>query len=145
MEAHVSRSPEGNHERILIVDTNPAFRESLAQRLRASGFEVVTAATGEEAFYLLRDWHRPIDWLYVSADLPGLIDGWILADEYHDSHPDRAAVIAAARERVSAQGHVVLSEPSLAAALDALQTVASASAVAPRPAAPAPDLQRLAA
>jgi CheY-like chemotaxis protein len=145
MEAHVSRSLEGTHKRILIVDTNPAVRNSLAEQLRASGFEVVTAATGEQAFYLLRDWHHPIGWLYTRADLPGLIDGWILADEYHDSHPDRAAVIATSRERVSAQGHVVLSEPSLAAALDALQTVASANAAVPRPAAANPDLQRLAA
>ena len=141
----MSRSLEGTHERILIVDTNPAFRESLAQRLRASGFEVVTAATGEQAFYLLRNWHHPIGWLYVSADLPGLIDGWILADEYHDSHPDRAAVIATSRERVSIQGHLVLSEPSLAVALDALQAVASAKAVGARPAATNTDLQRLAA
>jgi CheY-like chemotaxis protein len=145
MEAHVSRSLEGIHERILIVDTKPAFRNSLAEQLRSSGFEVVTAATGESAFSLLRDWHRPIGWLYTRADLPGLIDGWILADEYHDSHRDRAAVIAASRERVSAQGHVVLSEPSLAVALNALQTVASANAAVPRPAAANPDLQRLAA
>jgi CheY-like chemotaxis protein len=145
MEAHVSRSLEGTHERILIVDTNPAFRNSLAEQLRSSGFEVVTAATGEQAFYLLRDSHHPIGWLYVSADLPGLIDGWILADEYHDRHPDRAAVIATSGERVSVQGHLVLSEPSLAAALDALQTVASANAAVSRPAAANPDLQRLAA
>jgi hypothetical protein len=93
----------------------------------------------------LRDWQHPIDWLYTRADLPGLIDGWILADEYHDGHPNRAAVIATSSERISVQGHLVLSEPSLAAALDALQTVASANAVAPRPAATNPDLQRLAA
>jgi CheY-like chemotaxis protein len=145
MAAHVSRSIAGTHERILIADSNPAFRESLAQHLRASGFEVVTAATGQRAFSLLRDWQHPIDWLYTRADLPGLIDGWILADEYHDGHPDRAAVIATSSERVSVQGHLVLSEPSLAAALDSLQTVASANAVAPRPAATNPDLQRLAA
>lgn len=141
----MSRSPRGSHERILIVDTDTAFRESLTRHLRASGFEVVTAATGESAFSLLRDWHRPISWLYTRADLPGLIDGWILADEYRDGHPDRAAVIAASRERVSAQGHVVLSEPSLAVALDALQAVASAKAVVAHPATTNTDLQRLAA
>ena len=140
----MSRSPQGSHERILIADTDTAFRESLTRHLRASGFEVVTAATGESAFSLLRDWHRPISWLYTRADLPGLIDGWILSDEYHDSHPDRAAVIAASSERVSVQGHLVLSEPSLAAALYALRTVASANAAVPRLAAINLDLQRLA-
>ena len=141
----MSRSPQASQERILVVDTDTAFRESLTRHLRASGFEVVTAATGESAFSLLRDWRRPIGWLYTRADLPGLIDGWILADEYRDGHPHRSAVITASRERVSAQGHVVLSEPSLAVALDALQAVASAKAVEAHPATTNTDLQRLAA
>ena len=127
------------------MDTNREFRESLPQHLRASGFEVVTAATGESAFSLLRNWRRPIGWLYTRADLSGLIDGWILADEYRDGHPHRAAVIAASRERVSAQGHVVLGEPSLAAALDALLAIASAKAVEAGPATTNTDPQRLAA
>jgi DNA-binding NarL/FixJ family response regulator len=125
MEAHVSRSPEGNHKRILIADPDAAFRERLAQYLRAHGFEVLTAATGESAFHLLRDWYHPVGWLYTRADLPGLIDGWILADEYHDRYPDRAAVIAASREDISAKGHVVLDEPSPVAALEAIRAVAS--------------------
>jgi CheY-like chemotaxis protein len=141
----MSRPPRKFHERILVVDTDTAFRESLTRHLRAIGFEVVTAATGESAFSLLRDWHSPIGWLYTRADLISLIDGWILADEYHDSHPQRAAVIAASRERVSAQGHVVLSEPSLAAALDALLAVASAKVVEARPATTNTDPQRFAA
>jgi DNA-binding NarL/FixJ family response regulator len=127
------------------VDTNPAFRESLAQHLRASGLAVVTAATGEGAFHLLRDWNHPVDWLYTRADLPGLIDGWILADEYHDSHPHRAVVIAASVERVSAQGHVVLKEPSLAAALDAIRSVATGQKPAMAAAATDTDPGRLAA
>ncbi|MBD2750609.1 hypothetical protein IC232_28570 [Microvirga sp. BT688] len=141
----MERPPQGTYERMLIVDTDTAFRESLTRELRASGFEVVNAATGESAFSLLRDWRRPIGWLYTRADLPGLIDGWILADEYRDGHPDRAAVIAASRERASAQGHVVLSQPSLAAALDALLAVASAKVVEARPAITNTDPQRLAA
>ena len=141
----MSRPPRRSHERILIVDTDTAFCESLTRHLRAIGFEVVTAATGQSAFSLVRDWHRPIGWLYTRADLPGLIDGWILADEYHDRYPDRAAVIAASRGRVSVQGHVVLSEPSLTAALDALLAVASAKAVEAGPATTNTDPQRPAA
>jgi CheY-like chemotaxis protein len=125
MEPHVSRSLEENHKRILIADPDAAFRERLTQHLRAHGFEVVTAVTGESAFHLLRDWHHPVGWLYTRADLPGLIDGWILADEYHDRYPDRAAVIAASRDRVSAQGHVVLDAPVPVAALEAIRAVAS--------------------
>jgi CheY-like chemotaxis protein len=109
-----------NQERILLVDTNPLFLERLAQELRARHFDVVATGSAEQAFHVLRDWHHPVDWLFSRASLPGLIDGWILADEYHDSHPNRAALIGAVQVRVSAQGHIVLQDPSPAAVLDTL-------------------------
>jgi DNA-binding response OmpR family regulator len=65
-------------QRILVADDNPIFRETLAQRLRILGHDVITAETGERAFLILRDWSRPIGWLDTRAALPGLIDGWIL-------------------------------------------------------------------
>jgi CheY-like chemotaxis protein len=114
-------------ERILIVETDAAFRNSLAEALREIGFEVLTAATGEQAFRLLRDWQHPIDWLYTQATLPGLIDGWILADQHRDNHPDRPAIISARDARSSARGDIVLKEPTPAAALDATrQAIGSA-------------------
>jgi CheY-like chemotaxis protein len=112
-----------NQERILLVDTNPLFLEKLAQGLRARHFDVVATGSGEQAFHVLRDWHHPVDWLFSRASLPGLIDGWILADEYHDSHPARAAVIGAIQVRVSVQGHIVLQDPSPAAVLDTLRGI----------------------
>jgi CheY-like chemotaxis protein len=109
-----------DQERILLVNTNPLFLERLAQELRARNFDVVATGSGEQAFHILRDWHHPVDWLFSRASLLGLIDGWILADEYHDSHPARAAVIGAAQARGSAQGQIVLKEPSPAGVLDTL-------------------------
>jgi CheY-like chemotaxis protein len=109
-----------NQERILLVDTNPLFLERLAQELRARHFDVVATGSGEQAFHVLRDWTHPVEWLFSRATMPGLIDGWILADEYHDSHPTRAAVIAAPQTKVCAQGHIVLQDPSPAAVLDTL-------------------------
>jgi hypothetical protein len=51
--------------------------------------------TGERrTLVLLREWPRCIAWLYTKIDLPGLVDGWILADEYHQSHPCRAVLYA---------------------------------------------------
>jgi CheY-like chemotaxis protein len=111
------------HERILIVDNNPLFLERLARELRARSFDVVATESGAQAFHVLRDWHCPIDWLFSRASLPGLIDGWILADEYHDSHPNRAAVIATSQARVSAQGHIILKDPSPTAVLDSMRCI----------------------
>jgi len=114
-------------ERILLVDTNSRFRESLAQALSRAGYEAVEASTGEQAFLILRNWHNPVDWLYSRTVLPVLIDGWILADEYHDSHPRRAVVLAAPRWRPSERGDVILADPSSAAALEAIIAVIEAA------------------
>jgi CheY-like chemotaxis protein len=112
-------------ERILIVDINPLFLERLALELRARNFDVVVTESATQALQILRDWHRPIHWLFSRAILPGLIDGWILADEYHDSYPNRAAVIAAPEVRVSAQGHIVLKDPPPTAVLETMRCIMS--------------------
>lgn len=108
-------------EHVLVVDDNHIVRETLAQRLRDAGYRVTTAETGERAFLALRDWGRPVDWLYTRANLPSLIDGWILADEYHDHQGRRAVIIAASESRISRQGDIILMQPSVAAVLDSLR------------------------
>jgi DNA-binding NtrC family response regulator len=105
---------------ILIVDSNRASCERLAQEFRAADYDVVTADTGERAFLILRDWHYQVGWLYTRASLPGLIDGWILADQYHDAHPTRAAVISAHKARSSARGDIILNEPTLTSVAQAI-------------------------
>jgi CheY-like chemotaxis protein len=109
------------HDRILIVDDNPMFREALVKWLRAAGHDVVTAESGQQAFVMLRDWQHPIGWLYTRATLPGLIDGWILADEYHDTHSGRAVVVAAPQAPSSRAGDIILGQPTPAAVMEVLR------------------------
>jgi CheY-like chemotaxis protein len=131
-------------DRILIVDNNPILRETLAQWLRAAGYNVITAATGEHAFLILRDRQHPIAWLYTRAGLPLLIDGWILADEYHETYPTRPVVVAAPEARLSACGDIILGQPSLAAVLEIIHQLINATHNAPA-AETGSDLQRHAA
>jgi len=49
----VPRPWGGFHERVLIVDGDPAYRDELASRLRSEGAETAGAASGEEALKLL--------------------------------------------------------------------------------------------
>jgi CheY-like chemotaxis protein len=106
-------------EQILLVDDNHVFREALAQRLRAAGHQVITAETGERAFLSVRSWERPIGWLYTRAALPRLIDGWILADAYHEVHAHRPVVVSAAETRRS-EKDIILKQPTPAAVMNAL-------------------------
>ena len=108
-------------QRILIVDDNPIVRETLAQWLRREGHDVITAETGTRAFLILRDFSQEIDWLYTRTALPGLIDGWILADAYHDRHTDRPVILAGAAVGLSSQGDIVLNLPTPSAVFDALR------------------------
>jgi len=114
-------------QHVLVVDDNHIFRETLAQRLRDAGHRVTTAETAERAFLALRDWSRPVDWLYTRACLPSLIDGWILADEYRDRQRKRAVIIAASEARESREGDIVLDHPSVAAVLDMLRHMIEAA------------------
>jgi CheY-like chemotaxis protein len=121
-------------ERILVADDDPICRETLTQWLRTEGYDVVTADTGEEAFLILRDRIHPVDWLYTRAALPGLVDGWILANEYHDTHTSRSVIISAGKARISSQGDIIVTQQNPSRVFKALHLVIDAGL--PRQAAP---------
>ena len=104
----------------MVVDDNPIFRENTRATAAILGCDVITAETGVRAFLILRDWSRPVGWLYTRAALPGLIAGWILADEHHDTYKNRKVILSGSDARVSSQGDPVLGQPTPAAVLKAL-------------------------
>ena len=55
------------------------------------------SGTGERAFLLLREWRSRIDWLCTNVILPGLVDGWILGDEFQSCQPARPTIYASHR------------------------------------------------
>jgi DNA-binding response OmpR family regulator len=129
-ETSVRETVPPKRERVLIVDPDPGFRGSLARTLTAAGCEVLIAKTGRQAFALLRDWRNPIAWLYSRAVLDSLIDGWVLADEYHSNHPNRPVIIAAAEAGYSASGDIILKDPTPAAVGDAIRGAIRATSYA---------------
>ncbi|WP_322883792.1 hypothetical protein [Microvirga lotononidis] len=122
-------------ECILIVDSNPDFCERLAQECRVANYTVLTAHTGERALLILTHRQHRIGWLYCRAALPGLIDGWILADQYHDVYPSRPVIVAAHTTYLSARGDIVLNEPTVTVVSETIRHVIE-GAEATRAAAP---------
>ena len=102
-----------NRQRVLVVDDDPETRESVGEALERAGFAPTRAATGEQGLVLLREWPRRIGWLYTKAELPGLVDGWILAEEFHQAHPSRPVLYRVPRhaKRPSYEGGIALSTP----------------------------------
>lgn len=107
------RSHQAKQPRVLVVDPNRMSRPLTAEYLQSAGYDVVSAATGERGLILLREWPRHVDWLYTAIDLPGLVDGWILADEYHQTHPSRPVIYAGSKslERRAKPNEIFLPGP----------------------------------
>ncbi len=40
----------------------------------------------------MREWGAQTDWLFTDINLPGLIDGWTVAEAFRALHPDRPVV-----------------------------------------------------
>lgn len=75
--------------RVLVVQDDAISRELIAHLLRMSGYEPLAADTGESGFTTIRRWRGRIDCLFSTIRLPGLIDGWIVGDEFRRLNPNR--------------------------------------------------------
>ncbi len=78
---------------VLVVEDDALTRELLAQLLCTGGFDVIAVPAGDQALLILCHQGEEIDWLVSKVSLPGLVCGWILADEYHEHHPGRPALL----------------------------------------------------
>jgi CheY-like chemotaxis protein len=87
----VSASP--SKATVLVVDDDALARELLAQLLQAGGYDVIATPTGDRALLVLCHQGEEIDWLVSKVSLPGLVCGWILADEYHEHHSNKPALL----------------------------------------------------
>jgi DNA-binding response OmpR family regulator len=78
--------------RILVVEDDPLIREFVVEALREEGYEVIHAATGEEA--LAWCGRRIADVLATDVRLPGRVDGWQIAERCREQDPELAVIYA---------------------------------------------------
>lgn len=70
--------PDGTSRTILVVEDEWLVRDELAHALRADGWSVLEAATGEAAVAILQ--HSRVDALLTDIQLGGCLTGWDVAD-----------------------------------------------------------------
>ncbi|WP_026596853.1 response regulator [Methylobacterium sp. 77] len=80
--------------RVLIVEDNFLLLAMLTTQCERAGLAVVAASSGEAALTLLRTGGGAVDWLLTDINLPGMIDGWMVADAFRELHPDRPVIYA---------------------------------------------------
>jgi CheY-like chemotaxis protein len=82
----------------MIVEDNYLLLSALTAVCEQHGVGVVAASSGEAALTILRQRGAAIDWLLTDIHLPGLVDGWSVAQAYRAIHPGRPVIYASASE-----------------------------------------------
>jgi PAS domain S-box-containing protein len=79
-----SHAPNGR--RILVAEDEADVRKVIATRLRRTGYQVATAASGDEALELFHR-HGPFDLLLTDIVMPGTLQGAALSRAIRDAAP----------------------------------------------------------
>ena len=90
--------------RVLIVDDEPAYRETLRLLVPCEGYEVETASTGQEAFDVARRF--PPDVLVIDWMLKNHTDGLEVAEKLRAAHPAMQVVVISGYPTASLESRV---------------------------------------
>ena len=97
----------------LVVEDEWLLRLELVEELTRAGWQVVQAATGEEALGVLERGER-LDFLVTDIRLPGAVDGWQVAQSARSRYPALPVVYVSANpihEERRVAGSIFLSKP----------------------------------
>lgn len=88
--------------RILLVEDEGLIRLTLTETLEEAGYDVVAAASGDEACMLMRS-REKFDVLLTDIHMPGSADGIDVARRFHAQHPMAPIVFMTGRPDVLAR------------------------------------------
>jgi len=90
--------------KVLIVDDEPAYRETLRLLVPAEGYDVETAATGQEAFDIARRF--PPDVLVIDWMLNHHTNGLEVAEKLFAAHPEMRVILISSYPTASLKARV---------------------------------------
>ncbi len=85
---------------VLLVEDEPVIREIMAESLADAGFDVIEAASGDEAVALIRTRVHPFKILVTDFHMPGEANGADVAACLRIEYPGLPVVIASGRPDV---------------------------------------------
>lgn len=103
-----------NGQQVLVVEDNYLLLDILTSVCEREGVRVVAASSGEAALAAIRQKGDQIHWLLTDINLPGLIDGWVVADAFRTINPGRPVIYASTDgwiDRRSVPGSIFLRKP----------------------------------
>jgi DNA-binding NtrC family response regulator len=77
-------------ERVLLVDDEDEFIQTLAERMRNRGMEVSTSNSGREALEMVDD--KPFDVVVLDLQMPGM-DGMVALEKIKKRQPDIQVIL----------------------------------------------------
>ena len=83
---------------VLVIEDEPLVRIWLADVIEAAGYEVLTAATGDEGLELLKR-ERHLAALVTDVDIPGSLNGFALAWKTKSCHPEARLLVVSGQVR----------------------------------------------
>jgi CheY-like chemotaxis protein len=139
-------TPADLRHAILVIDDEPSVRRSIARVLERGGYQVRTAATGDEALELVR--HEHFDAAICDLHIAGT-SGVALCEQIWLAAPDLAGHLIVASGDLTGEGVDDLVEragvPPVSKPFTAADLLAAVGAICPAPAAPLPPVVRQAA
>lgn len=103
-----------NGQQVLVVEDNYLLLDILTSVCEREGIRVVAASSGEAALAVIREKGDQIEWLLTDINLPGLIDGWTVADAFRTINPGRPVIYSSTDGRIdrrSVPGSIFLRKP----------------------------------
>jgi len=101
-DARATRPRRASSTRILVVDDEPAIRSFIADGLRASGYDVIVAASGRDALAAVYADTLSPALLLTDIEMPGM-NGIELAARLRADRPATRVVLMTAREASAAR------------------------------------------
>jgi DNA-binding NarL/FixJ family response regulator len=105
--------------RVLGVIGDPAVREQLARVAEHGGYGVVTSPSAETATVLLAVPGHGFGAVVTDAELPGTVDGLVLARWVADAQPGLAVIVTGASEDALEAAHAIPSVRAVVARREA--------------------------